>query len=555
MRIHKLGKSHGLTDTLAASCDVWETLNTGVSLSCYLLVKYKEYTQLVEKDIDPLDYIDDESFFLDYLSVSLLKKQKFLKTSYDTRMEAIKKFISAEKSCKETNERFRRHEFGPDVTSILFRMQRLIASSLGRVPSLSDLDFRFGPGASLGVRRLTSVYDKVLADLECTHVFQPLLSDFLGEFPGWITEDIASVKLVNGSELTFVPKSAKTDRPICIEPLLNGLFQKGVGSHIRNRLAREGINLRDQKVNQELARVAVRDNLATVDFSSASDTISYGLVLDLLPWDWFELLDYGRSPSYFFEGRWYPFHKFTSMGNAYTFELETLIFWALAKAIADEADVTLTPGINFHVYGDDVIIPCELYERFKEVSMILGFTVNDQKSFSSGPFRESCGADFFESSSVRPIFIKDSLRELTQWYWFYNQLWRISQRPWISYETRRRLDICRHRVLRRIPHNSRTYGPDGYGDCWLVGEFDQSRPRLHRSYDAFVVLAVLFSPFKRRPSEYPMAFALYRAMDIKPFSVLSGDESQVPFDGIPSSRGVFRKGHILVPNGTWHRTA
>jgi hypothetical protein len=36
----------------------------------------------------------------------------------------------------------------------------------------------------------------------------------------------------------------------------------------------------------------------------------------------------------------------------------------------------------------------------------LGFQINQHKSFFEGPFRESCGKDFFRGFSVRPVYLK-----------------------------------------------------------------------------------------------------------------------------------------------------
>jgi hypothetical protein len=58
------------------------------------------------------------------------------------------------------------------------------------------------------------------------------------------------------------------------------------------------------------------------------------------------------------------------------------------------------------VYGDDIIVPAASYELLTRVLKQLGFEVNLDKSFATGPFRESCGADYFLGSQVRPLFMK-----------------------------------------------------------------------------------------------------------------------------------------------------
>ena len=88
------------------------------------------------------------------------------------------------------------------------------------------------------------------------------------------------------------------------------------------------------------------------------------------------------------------------MGNSYTFELESLIFFSLAYATCTH--LGLSPK-NVSVYGDDVVIPVEAMNLFREVLTVCGFIINTDKSYSSGPFRESCGADYLEGLDIRPF--------------------------------------------------------------------------------------------------------------------------------------------------------
>jgi len=508
---------------------LWAALDTPVSLSLEILYRHKEYEQIVKKSVSPSDYLNAESFYLDYQAVKALSKYPYLDTGIDRRREAQVKFLDAEVKCAETNERFlgwshSQEEFLPsaNVRRMLYLAQRKIASILGPVPDLSELDFKFGPGANFGVRGDTSVYKKLTSPLECSFAFSPILTDFLGEFPGWFPEGTTSapVGLVSGSELTFVPKDAKTDRPICIEPLLNGLYQKGVGSYIRSRLSHHGVNLRDQSVNQRLASAALSDGLATVDFSSASDTISYMLVLELLPIDWVQFLDVARSPSYFSEGNWYDFHKFTSMGNAYTFELETLIFYALATAACQESRQEFETGRNLHVYGDDVIIPKAAFDLFLEVCTYSGFTINQEKSFSSGVFYESCGTDWYLGHDVRPVLLKKRIQTLQDMYYVTNSTLGIAAKL-ASLQDHRHVGLNGHRVdaLRDlhawcvgcIPRIHRHLVPRGAGDVGLHCEFDLAVPVRHENWDGWWYTCVHIRPEKVVLPEWPNQYALYHA--------------------------------------------
>lgn len=503
---------------------VWEALNTPVSLSCALLLKYNEHEQLARKKISPSDYESSSSFFKDHQAVKLLAKYPGLKTGIDTEAVAKKKFLEAEIQCMKTNALFRdvssgSINFEPRVERILSGARRKIANILGRVPDLSEMDFRFGPGATFGVRGETSPYNKVIAGLECTDALVDDLQEFLEEFPGWISPGRHDVTVLPGSQLAFVPKDATTDRPICIEPLLNGLMQKGIGSWMRKCLKRVGLDLDDQTVNQKLAGLAIQRGLATVDFQSASDTIAYQVVLDLLPIDWVVFLDRCRSPNFWDGKHWVSFHKFSSMGNAYTFELETLIFYGIAKATCDELGISTTVREDISVYGDDVIIPSGAFDLFQEVSEVIGFTVNSKKSYKEGLFYESCGHDYFDGKFVRPFLWKREFKKLTSAFYAANSIRRIGKLS-NSLLSKEGCDLrflaVYNRAVAGIPSRLRRKGPEGFGDGHLISDFDDATPPLARDgwcgfiFDSFQECAILSSP--TGGDGWPAAYALYSAL-------------------------------------------
>jgi hypothetical protein len=144
------------------------------------------------------------------------------------------------------------------------------------------------------------------------------------------------------------------------------------------------------------------------------------------------------------------------MGNGFTFPLETLIFWSLAAACCpQDSDAT--------AYGDDLIVPTECYPLLVEVLVALGFVVNLTKSYHTGPFRESCGKDYFRGTDVRPYYPKgwvtgQSLFVLHNWYVRKGDTERAK------------------RVLNRINPALVLWGPDGYGDGHLLGDHPRRRP-------------------------------------------------------------------------------
>jgi hypothetical protein len=136
--------------------------------------------------------------------------------------------------------------------------------------------------------------------------------------------------MIDDGKLEFVPKNAKTFRSTVTEPVLNGLTQLAIGDFLFDRLKRSGLDLRDQTRNQRLAlEGSLTGALATLDLSSASDTISRELVYHLLPLEWAHFLGLSRTGHIKYRGQRYTLEKFSSMGNGYTFPLESLIFGLL----------------------------------------------------------------------------------------------------------------------------------------------------------------------------------------------------------------------------------
>ncbi len=423
--------------------------------------------------------------------LALFQKSQFLEFSpgWDRGRMAAERFIEAERMCRDTNRRLRSSYSDPsivgsDVSSVLYIAQQKISSILGRLPGLGDLPFSFGPGANTNVKGShSSPRLKLGARLECSSNMSPTVHEFLYETPEWaalhdlkVSKDtyIVDVDVVPG-KVMFVPKNAKTDRSICVEPLLNSFFQKGVGVYIRDRLALVNVDLRDQTRNQKMACFgSTHGTLATVDLSMASDCIARELVWNLLPYGWAEFLDKLRTGTvrlpkavdqemiadYGMIGiiepdKPYTLEKFSSMGNGYTFELETLIFYGIAfacvKHLDRDADVN-----QVSVYGDDIIIPVSAFELLKRVLSFCGFTFNESKSFSTTGFRESCGADYLFGFDIRPFYQKTLISDRTL-YTMHNWFIRHGEYELAAIA----LQYCN-------PDNL-LFGPDGFGDGHLIG--------------------------------------------------------------------------------------
>lgn len=248
--------------------------------------------------------------------------------------------------------------------------------------------------------------------------------DAVWDDPGALSSDSTLgrrwYKIVPGSRLETVPKSYKTDRVIMIEPDGNMLLQKGVGNCIRKRLRRYGVNLNSQTYNQKLALAGSRDgSLGTIDLSAASDSVTLAILRILLPEDWYSLVWALRSHYYFLDGKWHKMVKCSSMGNGFTFELESLVFFCLTRAVVDLLKPT---DRRIAIFGDDIIVASSVCGALESVLNRCGFLLNKEKSFWRGPFRESCGKHYHAGADVTPVYMKSSLECLSQRYRLYNQV-------------------------------------------------------------------------------------------------------------------------------------
>lgn len=258
------------------------------------------------------------------------------------------------------------------------------------------------------------------------------------------------------SRLCFVPKRNEISRTITVCPSGDVLYQKGYQSILESRLKSLGpwsIDLEDQqaknrflaKIGSMMARDGSKDPLCTIDLKSASDTISIGLAKAILPRSIVDAINLCRPPCVQLpDGEVIPLDIFVSMGNAVCFPLQTLIFLSVVASVyklmgipsqvynytddrpnVEEISRGLLP--NFAVNGDDIIVRKSSFNAVCQTLHTLGFIINHDKSYSEGSFRESCGADLFEGSHVRPVFIKQ-VRTIQDIYTIFNRLQRWGAR-------------------------------------------------------------------------------------------------------------------------------
>lgn len=350
---------------------------------------------------------------------------------------ALQLFLECNEHCRKFDSVVPRHL---DEEYIIGEMKSLIddffnptfwgeENSSDREPlllNLSDIakNFGLGSGSNIGATS-TDFYTKLVnSSMSHTNELLPILfKQALSIDPLWAdVEAFRSNKLgyesVRGSRLSFVPKSQTISRTICTEPLLNMLFQKGIAGVMERRLkSMFSIDFSVQPfLNSKLARLgSVEGSFGTIDLSSASDTISLRMLEEMLPRQPMDWLKRCRSPNTTLPGgSELELHMFSSMGNGFTFPLQTMLFACLVIAAYRIYGIPIhysqgsTPG-NFAVFGDDIIVDKRVYNSVVRCLAILGFSVNNDKSFNQGLFRESCGTDYYQGLDVRGVYVKTLL--------------------------------------------------------------------------------------------------------------------------------------------------
>lgn len=348
---------------------------------------------------------------------------------------AIELFCEMNAKCSDTNRKFVNGELSNRALIIIEEARAFLEKLFSHGDATWSFsireameNFRPGPGSNRGAKDET-LYTKCFGGplTYSSEGLYRLYKSFVDQFPSYAAAESfrfakygAKDKLLP-SKLTTVPKSDVIDRVIMVEPTVNTLLQLGTESLLRRKLW-EGfrIDLETQPdVNRELARLGSLERAdsygmrwATIDLRSASDTISLELCKALLPrsvYEWLYMISCRETelPN----GEILPLHMMSTMGNGTTFPLQTLLFSAILHACISVCGYRRLHKVgklkfDFSVFGDDIICDESQYSFVCGVLEELGFIVNHDKSYASGPFRESCGTDWFHGYDVRPVYVE-----------------------------------------------------------------------------------------------------------------------------------------------------
>jgi len=407
-------------DSLMQLC---QRVGSEYALSIFKMVQEGQWASIASSKISPGAYHNARDFQLDYLINSYLRKYKGFPATEDLEKKARLSFEKVELKCAETNFKVKYGRLEKDVEGIISVARRKIARILGPFSYARVLRHcEWGNGATASLTARHATIDKKILEprLHVTRRCVKYAVAYLTYDLHWLRARIPSCEgpctllpcefdVSEDGRFTTVPKNISSVRSIDIQPTLNLFFQKGVGKCIRKCLQRHGIDLDDQSRNQILASSALSAALATIDLANASDSVSLELVRALLPEDWFEYLNDIRTHSISIDGSSHVLEKFSAMGNGFTFELESLIFYSLCLAVQEETGMLAS---TVAVYGDDIIVSQTIADRLIAVLNEVGFEVNVEKTYTSGRFYESCGKHYFDNRDVTPIFQKEVVCDL-----------------------------------------------------------------------------------------------------------------------------------------------
>lgn len=478
----------------------------------------EDWLSLAKLKINPCDYTDAEAYWQDNLLYSFLRKNADLdaKSRETLRREAVEAFTRSEHQCFQTNLRLYalRHNFRQGAVDeaarvIMTRARKIILAIVGRRPSActrSETEIShevpayvhkaaFGPGATLSDPSLRcTTPDKFESVPTMTDGAMPLLVDWLST--AWADVhaercDVSprrAVRVVKGDKFFTVPKTALVLRGCAKQPSINVFYQLGAGRELREKFRKYvDLDLAKERHAARAKHASIFGTDATIDLERASDTNADELVTCLWPHEWaWHLRCLRTRVTELPDGRNVKLEKFSSMGNGYTFELESITFYALALAAAG-FDTLESPEIRgFSVLGDDIICPTKHAREVIAVLQYFGFSINLEKSFTNGPFRESCGSDWFLGVPVRGYFLENSIENPADIIASLNGLrrtalaggdvdsrWRIVSKAW-------------HYLLGRLPRALRDLrGPESLGDLVIHAPEDTWRSRTANSIRYF----------------------------------------------------------------------
>lgn len=419
-------------------------------------------------DLSPNDFNCPNDYLRYAQATSLVSKNANFELSSDAVYNTVKKWFESEQRCFETNLRLKNnHESWFDMR--LNTARDILMSVVGQVPEQLYHNFTNGASLDAGGSEKQMFY-KLLENPKYT----PRATKYIQSLrkTDWQFCEIHnsfSDQLVDHNELLFIPKSWKELRGICIASVANMSLQKFRGNYIRHRLKKWGYDLSVMQDQHKLlaCKASISNGASTIDLRAASDSLATATVERLMSSEWFTFLNdvretYTKCPN----DKMHYNQKFSAMGNGFTFELETLIFLSLCYAVHTHDETFCGPPL-ISVYGDDIIVEKRITANVIKLLAYIGFETNIDKTFVDGPFRESCGGDYWLGIDVRPIYLKKDVSSYENQITFVNSIRRISRLSLCNYGCDPAFKRAWLRSQKLIDKRKLCYGPEDCGNTLI----------------------------------------------------------------------------------------
>lgn len=476
-----------LTEVLMRVLEAFDNPQALAIAISYRTSEFQSVDPILLKEMDPTHFNDAHSYYVHRQIIALFKKSMYMNYDGCAQTESIDNFFEVDRLTLESDARIRKMT---DIRygGILEYAKDIVRSVIGDQPNYEilypNLSFTKGSVCGLGGSDVNLVKKlEFFSDLPVSKGAKPILDYivkkdplFLNIYPNFIESDIC--------ELFTVPKQYNKVRVAAKGQLGNMLLQRPVGEFFKNRLRRVGIDISKQEAFHKFVVEEFWDVYATIDQSEASDRLCVELCRKILPYDWFRLLNLIRHHYVVdLSDGMHPLHKMANQGCGFIFELQTLIYYALAKATVlydhgrDRGNKTL-----ISVYGDDMICEEVFAPAIAETLVFFGQKINFEKSYFKGRFKESCGCDTFDGFDIRPVYIKQFSNGIRGLYELSNIVKRISSRYLNDDAFDKRFIYAYRQCLSAIPNTKKYFGTYELGDAVLHAS-QHEIPKLIKKYE------------------------------------------------------------------------
>lgn len=383
----------------------------------------------------------------------------------DPDLNALREYIERENLNARLNQQIR-DGVSVETRSFYRKVREVIEGFIGHGPTFPVIP-AWTRGATSTEKRGSSVGRR----LHQFNMSKNLLSAIDGRldiFP------VVGVPYDGCSELFFVPKASDKSR-VCVKPSTGNVpFQRGIGIQLFDRYqSATGLDMRlVQSRHHKMARQASIDlENATFDGKDASNSIFWEVIPLCFPQGWVDAFQASREESVLISthdlnGQAVKYEHSLQMaapnGCGWTFEMETILFHAVAVVTCNEYDVTTS---DISVCGDDVILPSSVFDAFAVNMKKVGVLTNTDKScFGDIPFRESCGGDYLRGIPTRGHYVKVLPTSIPAWYRLVNGL---REKYYYNHDDSWSSGYARElwvRCVRNIPLQARMFGPRFLGN-------------------------------------------------------------------------------------------